>query len=330
MWGTFKPIETLYNGYRFRSRLEARAAVLYDALKIRYLYEPEGFELGGGLKYLPDFWLKGLNCYVEIKPGDSVDAKSQQKARLLAERSGQAVFVFFGDIGIPTPTRDWPWFEDGWRAMGFGPIIARTYDLVTPERAAFIWVECLVCDAIGIVSVVRAGKTEYPICACRPPKIRHNGPKLTEAYTAARSARFEFGEDGTSPPRIKIGDAPRPRFTPAKAPVTLDYSELRQRWPALRSLIWTTPIDRATFHSARLVGLEGGNRLVIEVSRAILLLLKDEQKRAVRARIGNLLGAGADVRFIDAAPAPPPSKWDGLGVGHTIARAHWETDGDGE
>lgn len=30
-----KPIETHYNGYRFRSRLEARWAVFFDALGIK-------------------------------------------------------------------------------------------------------------------------------------------------------------------------------------------------------------------------------------------------------------------------------------------------------
>ena len=33
---TIKPIETVYNGYRFRSRLEARWAVFFDALGITY------------------------------------------------------------------------------------------------------------------------------------------------------------------------------------------------------------------------------------------------------------------------------------------------------
>jgi hypothetical protein len=40
-------IETAYNGYRFRSRLEARWAVFFDALGIRYQYEKEGFDLDG-------------------------------------------------------------------------------------------------------------------------------------------------------------------------------------------------------------------------------------------------------------------------------------------
>lgn len=62
-----KPIETVYNGYRFRSRLEARWAVFFDAADIKYEYEPEGFKLPSG-GYLPDFYLPELQVYVEIKP----------------------------------------------------------------------------------------------------------------------------------------------------------------------------------------------------------------------------------------------------------------------
>lgn len=63
-----KPIETFYNGYRFRSRLEARWAVFFDAADIEYEYEPEGFELEDGTRYLPDFYLPEYEWYVEIKP----------------------------------------------------------------------------------------------------------------------------------------------------------------------------------------------------------------------------------------------------------------------
>ena len=34
-----KPIETTYNGVRLRSRLEARWAVFFDALGVKWLYE---------------------------------------------------------------------------------------------------------------------------------------------------------------------------------------------------------------------------------------------------------------------------------------------------
>lgn len=54
---TIQAIPTHYNGYQFRSRLEARWAVFFGALNIEYQYEPEGFVLPDGTKYLPDFWL---------------------------------------------------------------------------------------------------------------------------------------------------------------------------------------------------------------------------------------------------------------------------------
>lgn len=69
-----KPIETVYNGYRFRSRLEARWAVFFDMAGIKYLYEPEGYQLSDGTRYLPDFYLPELlsrhdekGIYVEVK-----------------------------------------------------------------------------------------------------------------------------------------------------------------------------------------------------------------------------------------------------------------------
>lgn len=62
-----KAIETIYRGYRFRSRLEARWAVFFDAVGLRFEYEKEGFILDDGTKYLPDFWLPSLKLWVEIK-----------------------------------------------------------------------------------------------------------------------------------------------------------------------------------------------------------------------------------------------------------------------
>lgn len=40
-----KAIETVYGGYRFRSRLEARWAVFFNTLGIPFEYEKEGFDL---------------------------------------------------------------------------------------------------------------------------------------------------------------------------------------------------------------------------------------------------------------------------------------------
>ena len=83
-----KPIETYYNGYRFRSRLEARWAVLFDALNIQYEYEAEGYYLPNGEKYLPDFVLHGgsYRCpdplFVEVK--GQMTKKDAAKIRIFA------------------------------------------------------------------------------------------------------------------------------------------------------------------------------------------------------------------------------------------------------
>lgn len=78
-----KAIDTKYNGYKFRSRLEARWAVFFDTVPIPYLYEPEGFKLNGNLCYLPDFYLPWFKCYVEIKPkGISEEEKQEAKRKL--------------------------------------------------------------------------------------------------------------------------------------------------------------------------------------------------------------------------------------------------------
>lgn len=55
-----KAIETEYKGYRFRSRLEERWAVFFDACGVKWEYEPEGYDLGDGTYYLPDFLLHGV------------------------------------------------------------------------------------------------------------------------------------------------------------------------------------------------------------------------------------------------------------------------------
>ena len=62
-----KAIETKYNGYKFRSRLEARWAVFFDAATIKYEYEPEGYELTDDVRYLPDFYLPDEDIFVEVK-----------------------------------------------------------------------------------------------------------------------------------------------------------------------------------------------------------------------------------------------------------------------
>lgn len=117
-----KAIETHYNGYRFRSRLEARWAVFFDALGIEYQYEPEGFDLGEAGWYLPDFWLPQQKYWIEIK-GTAPTPSEMRKAHLLAEQSNTIAFILFGQPWIDEHLiLNWEYQTDPWykyTAVGF-------------------------------------------------------------------------------------------------------------------------------------------------------------------------------------------------------------------
>lgn len=92
-----KAIETSYKGYRFRSRLEARWAVFFDALGIKWEYEKEGYDLGAYGYYLPDFYLPEAESFIEVKPKPSSFCPNQRL--YLAGK-------FTGGTGKNTPV-DW-------------------------------------------------------------------------------------------------------------------------------------------------------------------------------------------------------------------------------
>lgn len=335
-----KAIPTRYAGHFFRSRGEARFAVFLDSLGVKWEFEVEGYRLPVVGNYLPDFWLPDMKAWVEIK-GTDPSAVERRKARSLAEESDSPVYVFFGGMGDPSFQRDPLRAIDGARALGYGVPWLDTKE----DGVPCAWVECPRCGAVTIVRYTTKGSANTRPCSCRGGSVSPVGQYLKAAYQAARSARFEYGDYNRRAPRIRPVLRTPQTFTPAKAPVgvnrgkrdepqqsrwTFDFQELRRRWPALRDELWPSFIDRATFHSCELVGLEG-TRLVIQMSSGNLMLLKDEKKRTVRGDLIRLLGKGADVRFIDnKTPYPPVSKWDGLGVGHTVAHLDRKTDGDGE
>lgn len=98
-----KPIETYYNGYYFRSRLEARWAVFFDAAEIKYQYEPEGFELSDGTRYLPDFYLPevegrcGKGLWVDVKSGREEEDLSKVERFALEVAQIAVLYPFDGD-----------------------------------------------------------------------------------------------------------------------------------------------------------------------------------------------------------------------------------------
>lgn len=98
-----RPIETRYGGYRYRSRLEARWAVFFDALGIEYDYEPEGYDLGEHGYYLPDFWLPQVGMWAEVKAVAFGDAE-KDRCRALAEASGCPCLML---DGLPAERNYW-------------------------------------------------------------------------------------------------------------------------------------------------------------------------------------------------------------------------------
>jgi hypothetical protein len=91
-----KAIETIYDGYRFRSRLEARWAVFFKALNIYYEYEKEGFDLDNAGLYLPDFYIPETNTWIEIKPFGYPDWQARLKCKEFAAQISPIV-LFDGD-----------------------------------------------------------------------------------------------------------------------------------------------------------------------------------------------------------------------------------------
>lgn len=212
-----KAIETRYKGYRFRSRLEARWAVFFDALGVPYEYEPQGFNLGGR-SYLPDFWLPVQGCWIEIK-GQEPDARESALAEELAKQRRQPVYVLFGPI--PLPTDDTLSYDGNEPAFLFDP---QGWD------CCHKWCECLSCGRVGLEFEGRAGRlhqhVDGPRCKWFDEQPRYDDyapgglatPRLIRAYEAGRGARFEYGE---SPQPHRMGLTPEQYLAVQRDPVQI-------------------------------------------------------------------------------------------------------------
>ena len=160
-----KAIETTYRGWKFRSRLEARWAVFFDALRIAWEYEPEGFEFADGERYLPDFFLPGFcigGIYVEVKPFE----QAFEKAHKFSREGKKSILLAHG-----TPS---------WGAYTF---LKHTGDELIDCSAAF--------KSKYLPGGINA--REYRLYIS-PETCDPNHYAVNHAIVAARSARFEFGE----------------------------------------------------------------------------------------------------------------------------------------
>ncbi|MDJ0599551.1 MAG: hypothetical protein QNJ37_11995 [Crocosphaera sp.] len=92
------PIETVYKGIRFRSRLEARWAVFLDTLNFKFVYEPDGYDLNGTW-YLPDFWVPDWKAFLEIKPQQPTK-EQMDKCQSLSTLTSYRVLLIAGQPWI--------------------------------------------------------------------------------------------------------------------------------------------------------------------------------------------------------------------------------------
>lgn len=194
-----KAIETRYAGCRFRSRLEARWAVFFDTLGIAWEYEPEGFELDDGQRYLPDFWLPHLRIWFEVKGSLSThDAKWRKLHDELNlswmlgegwrdERLNGCASHAWGDFPVRT-------FQAGTFPLPAVKSIRGVGYMLGPgsPHAGWAWSEC----HCGEFDIAHAAWNVPLLCGHISEPWQVNSYRIMDGLTAARSARFEHGESG--------------------------------------------------------------------------------------------------------------------------------------
>ena len=215
---TIKAIQTAYKGYHFRSRLEARYAVFFDALGIKWLYENEGFELPCGGRYLPDFEISanGFDCFIEIKP-TKPNKDEINKAKLLAYGTGKPVYFLTDMPSLEPVYKDWLVFEH----YAFIPVnVKKEYPDSISSMANWIktidlpeWIENMgydlsfrnVFDCDAEYYFNKYGKEHPKHCplgrfddSVEHPYFVGSDSSLKSAIEKARSARFEHGQKGAT------------------------------------------------------------------------------------------------------------------------------------
>lgn len=192
-----KAIETKYKGYRFRSRLEARWAVFFDALGLQWEYEPEGFDLGDAGWYLPDFYLPSCNMWVEIKGTKSTDEENDKCSALWCadDQKEECTDLFWlGDEKLVSTLMGK--ILDTANAVGgcFEGAMANAAERVRARKKVYLFEGLLESGWMflgkEINCQVRFPENVFRVAACA------SIADVLRARDAARSARFEHGERG--------------------------------------------------------------------------------------------------------------------------------------
>lgn len=216
--GPLRAIDTAYNGRFYRSRQEARFAVLFDWLGVSYDYEPEGYEVDG-LRYLPDFLLPEAGWFLEIKGADP-SPDELRKCAALALHTACPVIVHVGTLTDPTI------------------LPLNTCDLAIPDLRVFdlheclpahLWRECKFCGGKLAASCrVLSILTGWSQAHCPAADIGADHQHIRLAYRQACTARFEHGETPQLPTEERGVSWRRTMPTYSEPTSTEDSSE----WPS--------------------------------------------------------------------------------------------------
>lgn len=224
-----KAIETRYAGCRFRSRLEARWAVFFDHLGIRWEYEPQGYVVGNRVRhgrpvpYLPDFWLPRIHDGVRTGGhGIWVEVKG-----ILSPREADIVFgATWDETGLPADPAGTPLDDNADNRVAGnlqgnrnGPRVLLLGEIPAPGTGHLHHITWHHKGTVGLghaewapggsITVdydvadffVDDGEQDGP-AYCLPAAVQACSagwpphPLVARAYVAARSARFEHGERG--------------------------------------------------------------------------------------------------------------------------------------
>ena len=157
-------IQTEFDGYQFRSKLEARWALFFRLLSLDYEYEPEGFETLSG-RYLPDFKVNGM--FIEVKQGFTLG----EFAKIFNLSNTEPILTIFGR---PDDCRGILLSPEGLAA----PLVAMT-SLLKPD---FGFVFNMYCTDFSTL-----------------PQVKRTGEDIISAAALCKSVRFEKGKASLFP-----------------------------------------------------------------------------------------------------------------------------------
>ena len=178
-----KALPTYYKGHTFRSRLEARWAIVFDHLNIPWEYEKEAYALPSG-NYLPDFWLPTIRegMWFEVKGQEPTDHE-EKLAWELANATEHDVAIAFGQV----PEDSYSTNSSAY--MYFAPTEHHGGEMITDGwDNHYAFTHCPMCNKAGFEFLGYGQR----VCA-HGGDFKTFSPQADLAYAAGRTARFNNG-----------------------------------------------------------------------------------------------------------------------------------------